>query len=79
VRHLGLHVGPANPRGVCGMSGNGVHTGRAIVRATSCGRVLVLCPVGHLVQSLSVADWPGSSMQARCAAGHVVECEGARS
>ncbi|MEU9212741.1 hypothetical protein AB0D27_33655 [Streptomyces sp. NPDC048415] len=32
------------------------HSGPPIVRSTSYGRVLLLCPVGHLVQSVKAED-----------------------
>ncbi|BBC91246.1 hypothetical protein [Streptomyces griseofuscus] len=36
------------------------------MRTTSYGRVLVLCPIGHLVQSVKVKDWHGSQHATRC-------------
>ncbi|MGW2421472.1 hypothetical protein ACWC0C_19860 [Streptomyces sp. NPDC001709] len=43
------------------------HTGRPVIRPTSYGRVLVLCPLGHLVQSVKTEDWGGSALAARYA------------
>lgn len=43
------------------------HCGPPVVRSTTYGRVLVLCPVGHLVQSVKAEDWNGSQLAARCA------------
>lgn len=54
------------------------HGGRPIIRPTSYGRVLVLCPVGHLVQSIGARDWDGSAIEARCGdPDYMVTCDGA--
>jgi hypothetical protein len=42
------------------------HVGRPQVRVAKYGRVLVLCPAGHLVLSVAAADWGGSLIAARC-------------
>ncbi|GAA1042179.1 hypothetical protein GCM10009566_42570 [Streptomyces murinus] len=42
------------------------HCGPPTVHTTSYGRVLVLCPVGHLVQSVRAEDWHGSQLATRC-------------
>jgi hypothetical protein len=53
------------------------HSGRPMVRRTTYGRVLVLCPVGHLVQSVNTADWHGSQLAAQCASpAYTVTCHG---
>jgi hypothetical protein len=53
------------------------HGGPPVVRSTSYGRVLVLCPVGHLVQSVRAEDWSGSQLAARCAdPAFTVTCHG---
>ena len=54
------------------------HVGRPIVRLSASGkRVLVLCPRGHLYLSVSVSDWSGSNIEARCGNPHfTVRCEG---
>ncbi|MDN3263978.1 hypothetical protein QWJ26_30040 [Streptomyces sp. CSDS2] len=53
------------------------HCGPPVVRSTSYGRVLVLCPVGHLVQSVKAEDWHGSQLAARCAdPAFTVTCHG---
>ncbi|MEU2284226.1 hypothetical protein ABZ614_20160 [Streptomyces sp. NPDC013178] len=53
------------------------HSGPPIVRSTSYGRVLLLCPVGHLVQSVKAEDWSGSQLQVRCAdPAFTVTCHG---
>jgi hypothetical protein len=60
-----------------GRSGPLAHSGPPIVRSTSYGRVLLLCPVGHLVQSVKAADWNGSQLQVRCAdPAFTVTCHG---
>ncbi|MGW0844323.1 hypothetical protein ACWD26_30120 [Streptomyces sp. NPDC002787] len=53
------------------------HSGPPVVRSTSYGRVLILCPVGHLVQSVKDEDWNGSQIAARCAdPAYTVTCHG---
>ena len=53
------------------------HSGRPLVRQAGYGRVLVLCPLGHLVQSVALEDWSGSPVEARCAdPAYVVTCRG---
>ncbi|MFI7405937.1 hypothetical protein ACIBW9_36645 [Streptomyces sp. NPDC049541] len=53
------------------------HCGPPVVRGTSYGRVLVLCPVGHQVQSVKAEDWSGSQLAARCAdPAFTVTCHG---
>ncbi|MGP4049332.1 hypothetical protein [Streptomyces sp. 2A115] len=53
------------------------HSGPPVVRSTSYGRVLLLCPVGHLVQSVKAEDWSGSQLAARCAdPAFTVTCHG---
>ncbi|MFD8079000.1 hypothetical protein ACFV3E_40875 [Streptomyces sp. NPDC059718] len=53
------------------------HTGRPKFRHTSYGRVLVLCPAGHLVASVSANDWPGSLWEARRGdPAYTVTCDG---
>jgi hypothetical protein len=60
-----------------GRPGPLAHSGLPIVRSTSYGRVLLLCPVGHLVQSVKAEDWSGSQLQVRCAdPGFTVTCHG---
>ncbi|WP_157858065.1 hypothetical protein [Streptomyces durhamensis] len=52
-------------------------TGPPVVRSTTYSRVLVLCPVGHLVQSVKAEDWSGSQLAARCAdPAFTVTCHG---
>ncbi len=54
------------------------HRSRPLVRRTGYGRVIVLCPAGHLVQSVKDSDWAGSSQEARVAdPDYLVECQGA--
>ncbi|GAA3027441.1 hypothetical protein [Streptosporangium longisporum] len=54
------------------------HTGRPLVRRTRHGRVMVLCPAGHLVQSVKDVDWPGSRLEAQVGdPGYTVTCHGA--
>jgi hypothetical protein len=53
------------------------HSGRPLIRHTSYGRVLVLCPAGHLVQSVLLTDWSGSELAARCAdQDFTIDCDG---
>ncbi|MDX3578144.1 hypothetical protein [Streptomyces sp. FL07-04A] len=53
------------------------HAGPPVVRSTSYGLVLILCPVGHLVQSVKAEDWTGSQLAARCAdPAFTVTCHG---
>lgn len=54
------------------------HRGRPTVRRTrDGGRVLLLCPVGHLVQSVSSGDWAGSRLEAKAGDPHFeVTCHG---
>jgi hypothetical protein len=53
------------------------HAGPPVVRSTAYGRVLVLCPVGHLVQSVADRDWSGSQLATRCAdPAYTVTCNG---
>lgn len=56
----------------------GAHTGRPTVRHADHGRVLVLCPVGHLVQSVAAGDWTGSALEAQVGdPTYLVTCTGA--
>ncbi len=53
------------------------HSGPPVVRSTSYGRVLLLCPVGHLVQSVKAEDWSGSQLAVRYAdPDFTVTCHG---
>lgn len=54
-----------------------VHEGPVQARHTEYGRVLVLCPHGHMVQSVKSEDWGGSLWEDRCGRGHHVQCDGA--
>lgn len=41
-----------------------MHTGRPIIRPTSWGSVMVLCPFGHVIHSMPQRDWAGSWLEA---------------
>lgn len=43
---------------------NGTHTGRPTIRRYSKG-VVILCPLGHVVDTIATADWAGSQAEAR--------------
>lgn len=54
-----------------------IHEGPVSVRTTDYGRVLVLCPCGHLVQSVESVSYGGSIWEDRVGRGYSVQCEGA--
>ncbi|MFF0386804.1 hypothetical protein [Streptomyces sp. NPDC004286] len=63
---------------ISGSSGPLPHSGPPVVRSTSYGRVLLLCPVGHLLQSVAAEAWSGSALAIRCAEpGFTITCNGA--
>ncbi|MFI9591143.1 hypothetical protein [Nonomuraea sp. NPDC052265] len=54
------------------------HTGRPLARRTDYGRIMILCPAGHLVQSVAAGDWAGSRIEARVGnPNYTVTCHGA--
>ncbi|MFD1145909.1 hypothetical protein [Saccharothrix hoggarensis] len=55
----------------------GTHRGRISARPAKSGRIMVLCPVGHLVASMGAREWAGSLWESRVGAGFEVTCEGA--
>ncbi|MDX3075906.1 hypothetical protein [Streptomyces sp. MI02-7b] len=65
------------PAQVSGRPAATPHSGRPLIRHTGYGRVLVLCPAGHLVQSVLLTDWSGSQLAVRCAdPDFTVDCDG---
>lgn len=54
------------------------HTGPACYRSHRGGRVTVLCPYGHFVDTVGPGQWATSSWAMRASWGHdVVTCRGA--
>lgn len=53
------------------------HSGRPVLRQNST-HVLVLCPLGHLIRGMPVAQWAGSLLEAMASdPSWSVECDGA--
>ncbi|MEU4406242.1 hypothetical protein AB0F88_17105 [Streptosporangium sp. NPDC023963] len=68
MTQLTLFGGPSAPR---------PHQGRPVIRRAH-GRVLILCPAGHLVFSVKDTDWAGSQPEANMRTpGYTVTCHGA--
>ena len=56
----------------------GEHVGRPIARPTDYGHIMILCPVGHLVQTVAEGDWSGSLMETLVHdPAYTVTCQGA--
>jgi len=57
------------------------HVGRPVARTYADGkRVMLLCPRGHVVETVAAVDFPGSLAEQRLSdPDHTVECRGASS